>query len=65
MGAWGGSTSGVERLFAAGCAITGAARTHMDCQMLNDELQLVCDKGLRNRADDDALIAAAQLVWAR
>lgn len=44
--AWGGSTGGVERLFAKGKHAAGIARTDLDELLINDELQLVCCQGL-------------------
>ena len=58
--ALGGSTSGVERLFALGHVSSGYCRTSLTESAINDELTLLCDQ---DPAADDDLIKLARKEW--
>ena len=60
FGAYGGSTSGVERLFSASKGAAGIFRADLSHQHINDELQLLNDK---NPKGDQDLISKARAVW--
>ncbi len=59
-GALGGTTSGVERLFAEGKAASGIAMRSNNENLYNDLLQLVCDKNPRM---DEEIVQEARRVW--
>ncbi len=60
FGAHGQSTSGVERLFARGHCHAGICRADMSEQLINDELNLICDVDFE---DTDLLLQRAQSIW--
>lgn len=60
--AYGGSTSGVERLFATSCRAAGVFRADLSEALVNDELQLMADADGKL---DDALAQGAREVWAK
>jgi hypothetical protein len=53
FGAYGGSTSGVERVFAMGKSASGINRTDLQDCCINDDLLLLCDQ---TSVDDTALV---------
>ena len=59
-GAYGGSTSGVERLFAATKGSAGIFRADLSHQLINDELHLLSDK---NPTNDKQMISKAREIW--
>ncbi len=60
FGAYGGSTSGVERLFASSHRAAGAFRADLSESLINDELQLLCDVDPKG---DEELVRGARTVW--
>lgn len=60
--AYGGSTSGVERLFATSCRAAGVFRADLSIELVNDELQLLADADPKL---DEALAQGAREVWAQ
>ena len=62
LGGYGGSTSGVERLFAKGYVVSGFCRTELTEDHVNDELDLV-DGGLDG--EEDLVVIGAQHLWMR
>jgi len=61
FGAYGGSTSGVERLFAATHRASGLYRADLSEDVIDDELHLLCDM---DDKENDGLALDAQRVWA-
>ena len=59
-GAWGGSTSGVERLFATSSKAVGLFRSALSDGLLNDEAILLCDA---REPKLDKLCQRARIIW--
>ena len=62
FGAYAGSTSGVERLFAACKGSAGVFRADLGHQLINDELQLLSDIDKKN---DKQMIEKAMEIWSQ
>ena len=57
-----GSTSGVERLFAASKGSAGVFRADLSHELINDELQLLSDKDGKNEKE---IVEKAQEIWSQ
>ena len=62
FGAYGGSTSGVERLFASTCRAAGILRADLSEGLVNDEVQLMTDVDPKL---DETLAKGARTIWAK
>lgn len=60
LGAYGGSTSGVERLFSKAHATQNIARSDLPDELVRDELDIICDI---DRTEDAEQVKAAMDMW--
>jgi hypothetical protein len=59
-GAYGGSTSGVERLFSKAHATQNISRSDLPDELVRDELDIICDI---DRTEDAEQVEAARDMW--
>jgi len=62
FGAYGGSTSGVERLFSTSHRSSGICRADLSEACIDDELQLMCDV---NEKETSILVEEARRIWVK